>query len=312
MQAENLQVENLQSTNIQTLNGQGLEKGACPYLKIYSQEHFSGERALYAEKNAKIAFSTFSDGESPLKHAENVQLEQVIFTWKYPLWHSKNIELLNSHLLETARAGIWYTQGINIKNTLIAAPKSLRRCQDVFLQNVDMVQAEETLWNCENVNLENVSAKGPYFGMNSRNITINNLRLTGDYAFDGAKNIVVENSHFLSRDLFWNCENVTVRNSFISGEYLGWNSKNLHFENCVISSLQGLCYIDGLVMENCRFIDTVLAFEYSHVEVKAKGHIDSVFNPAGGKITADSIGSVTLDPERIDPKASEIKVCEHK
>ena len=105
----------------------------------------------------------------------------------------------------------------------------------------------------------------------------------------------------LSKDAFWNSENVTVYDSFISGEYLGWNAKNLTLINCTVESLQGFCYIDHLVMKHCKLINTTLAFEYSTVDVQIDGKIDSVLNPAGGRIQADSITELTLDNAKIDP-----------
>ena len=54
-------------------------------------------------------------------------------------------------------------------------------------------------------------------------------------------------------------------------------------------------------MRGCRLNHTNLAFEYSTVDAEIEGHIDSVFNPAGGRIKAGSIGEITLDPARIDP-----------
>ena len=66
------------------------------------------------------------------------------------------------------------------------------------------------------------------------------------------------------------------------------------------------CYVDNLVLRNCRLINTTLAFEYSSVDADVHGAIDSVFNPASGAIRADAIGELTLDPERIDPSATTV------
>ena len=137
--------------------------------------------------------------------------------------------------------------------------------------------------------------------MNCSDIKVDNLRLVGNYPFDGARNIEITNSRLISKDCFWNCENVTVRDSFISGEYLAWNSRNVTFENCTIESLQGLCYVDNLVLRNCRLINTTLAFEYSNVDADIHSTIDSVFNPSSGTIRADVIKELTLDPMKIDP-----------
>ena len=156
--------------------------------------------------------------------------------------------------------------------------------------------------------LEKVSAKGDYLAMNSSNIRVSDLKLDGNYCFDGAVNVVVENSELLSKDAFWNSENVTVRNCYINGEYLGWNSRNLTFVDCTIESLQGLCYIDNLVMKNCKLVNTTLAFEYSTVDAQINGKIDSVLNPTSGIIRASKIDSLILDKDRIDPKKTKIIV----
>ena len=142
--------------------------------------------------------------------------------------------------------------------------------------------------------------------MNCEGLDINDLTLVGNYSFDGVKNMTIRNSRLLSKDAFWNTDGVTVYDSFISGEYLGWNAKNLTLVNCTVESLQGMCYIDGLVMKNCRLINTTLAFEYSRVEADIVGKIDSVLNPSGGSITADHIDELIIEPSRVDPHAVRI------
>ena len=98
-----------------------------------------------------------------------------------------------------------------------------------------------------------------------------------------------------------NAENVTVYNSYISGEYLGWNSKNVTFVNCTIESLQGMCYMDNVVLKNCKTLNTTLAFEYSTVNAQINGSIDSIFNPQAGTITVDEIKELILEEDKIDP-----------
>ena len=99
---------------------------------------------------------------------------------------------------------------------------------------LSLPNAQETLWNCDDVVLNDVNAKGDYFAMNSKNIKIKNFNLDGNYAFDGGENIEIRNAVMNSKDSFWNCNNVVVYDSIIIGEYLGWNSKNLKFVNCNI------------------------------------------------------------------------------
>lgn len=178
---------------------------------------------------------------------------------------------------------------ITVEDSAIEAPKNFRRCKDIILKNVTFPNVAETLWHCDGVSMEQVTAKGDYFAMNSQNMKILGLTLYGNYSFDGAGNVEIRNSRLLSKDAFWNSENVTVYNSFISGEYLGWNAKNLTLINCTVESLQGMCYIDNLVMKNCKLHNTTLAFEYYTVDADIIGEIDNVMNPSGGVIRADSI-----------------------
>jgi len=266
-----------------------------------SHQYFSGERALFFGHELDIVDAVFADGESPLKHASDVSLDRVSFEWKYPLWYSRDITGQRTTLLETARSGIWYADGVDFTDSLIAAPKTFRRSRRIRLTRTDLPTAQETLWDCDDIELTDVTAHGDYFAINSRGITAKQLRLTGNYAFDGASDVVVDDALILSKDAFWNCHNVVVRHSTIIGEYLGWNSTGVTFEDCTIESLQGLCYIDGLTMRACRLLNTTLAFEYSQVDAEIEGAVDSIINPAGGIIRCGSVGQLTLDPKRIDP-----------
>lgn len=279
-------------------------------MKEIRQEFLTGERALFQGENLRIVDTIFDDGESPLKESRNIELIGSMFKWKYPLWYSKDITLKNCSIFEMGRAGIWYTDRISVEDTVIEAPKNFRRCRDVKLRNVNFVNAAETLWSCDGVELEQVTARGDYFAMNSQNLTLRDFTLAGNYSFDGVKNMELHHARLLSKDAFWNSENVTVYDSFISGEYLGWNARNLTLVNCTIESLQGMCYIDNLVMKNCKLINTTLAFEYSTVEAEITSRVDSVLNPAGGRICAESIGELILERDKINPEKTRI-VCKN-
>ncbi len=278
--------------------------------KIIRQEFLTGERALFMGKNLDIYDTIFDDGESPLKESRDINLYGSMFKWKYPLWYSKNIVAEDCHWFEMARAGVWYTDNIAVRRTLIQAPKNFRRCKGLELTDVTFTNAEETLWSCDDVTIDYVTAKGDYFAMNSNNMKIDDLKLDGNYSFDGCKNVEVRNSNLLSKDAFWNTENVTVYDSFISGEYLGWNAKNLTLINCTIESLQGMCYIDNLVMKNCKLINTTLAFEYSTVDADICSKIDSVMNPTSGTIKAKHIDNLIIEKDKVDPSKTKIIVQE--
>ncbi len=279
-------------------------------MNTIDQQHLTGERALFKSNNLIVKNSVFEDGESPLKESRNLDISDSIFRWKYPLWYCENVEVSNTTLLETARSGIWYTNNIAIIDSIIQASKTFRRGKDIRLTNVHMPKAEETFWNCENITLDNVQAEGNYFAMNSKNITAVDFSLSGNYAFDGAENIEIHNSKLISKDAFWNCKDVTVYDSVIIGEYLGWNSINLRFVNCYIESEQGLCYVENLVIENGKIINTDLAFEYSTVDVSVNTTIDSVKNPISGTIKAKNIGELIMEESEIDPAQTTVCLME--
>ena len=273
-------------------------------MKKISNELLTGERALFHGKDLDIDSTIFADGESPLKHGENINAVNTMYKWKYPLWYAKDVKVKDSTFFEMARSGIWYGKNINIEDTMIEAPKEFRRCDGVSLKNVSIPNANETFWMCKNIRLENVVAKGAYFGLNSENIYLDGLNLYGNYCFDGGKNIEVHNCRLLSKDSFWNTEDVVIYDSFIVGE----NSKNITLINCTVESLQGFCYIENLVMKNCKLVNTALAFEYSTVDVEITGKIDSVFNPKGGTIRAKEIGTLIMDGDNINPDDTKIIV----
>lgn len=277
-------------------------------MEIIREKKLTGERALFASRGLQIENCVFDDGESPLKESRDLILKDTLFRWKYPLWYCENVTARDCSWFEMARAGVWYTKHIRVENAMIQAPKNFRRCEDVTLIDTVFTHAEETLWSCRDVKLERVTARGDYFAMNCSGMEVDGLKLDGNYSFDGAKDVVIRNSRLLTKDAFWNSENVTVYDSFISGEYLGWNARNLTLVNCTVESLQGMCYVENLVMKDCTLIDTTLAFEYSSVDASIDSRVESILNPASGVIRAESVGELIREPDRIDPAKTQV-IC---
>ncbi len=277
-------------------------------MKKYARQIFTGERAHFCVRDINLYECTFDDGESPLKEGQNISVDACAFRWKYPLWYCRGVKVTNSTLFDTARAGIWYTQGIEMTNCIIEAPKTFRRSRGIKLVDVSIPNAQETLWNCEDVELTRVSAHGDYLAFNGKNFRLKDCMILSNYCFDGTENVLIENCRLLAKDAFWNSVNVTVKNSYISGEYLGWNARNLTLENCTIESLQGLCYIKGLRLVNCRLVNTTLAFEYSDVEADIDGTVDSVKNPSSGYIVADGYGEIIMEDDKVNTSLTRIEV----
>lgn len=274
-------------------------------MKEFRGQKYDGERALFGTHGALIDGCTFVEGESPVKECSDIEITNSRFVGKYPIWYDKNIRVKDSTLETGARAGLWYVDELKIDNTVIEAPKTIRRCSNISLTDVNFTEGPETLWHNNGVKLKNVTAKGDYFAMNCENMEIDGLDLVGNYSFDGVKNVTIKNSRIIGRDAFWNSEDITLENCVLSGNYLAWNTKNISFTNCRVESLQGLCYIENLVMKNCDLTGTTLAFEYSSLDAQIS-EIDSIINPASGSIRAEKIGNLILEKEIVDTAKTEI------
>ena len=88
-------------------------------MKQIKDEVLTGERAAYASKDTEFINCIFEDGESPIKESTNIKVINCDFKWKYPLWYCKNVEVIGSTWHLMGRSGIWYTDGITIKDSLI-------------------------------------------------------------------------------------------------------------------------------------------------------------------------------------------------
>lgn len=269
---------------------------------------YTGERALYGIKDEELNNIEFHDGESPLKETSNLKLNNITFSYKYPLWYSNNIILKKSLFNEMSRSGIWYTNNIKLIDSTVDAPKEFRRCKKVSIINSKFSKAEETLWNCKDVYIKDSYFNGDYLLKNSTNVTLENVRVDGNYIFDGGKNIIVKNCYLNSKDSFWNVKNATIYNSTIIGEYIGWNSENLTFINCKIESIQGFCYVKNLKLIDCEIKNTNLAFEYTTINATIKAQNLSIKNPIKGKIVVDRVDDIILDEKYINPKKTKIIV----
>ncbi|MDD4413792.1 MAG: DUF3737 family protein [Oscillospiraceae bacterium] len=269
---------------------------------------FEGERPLYGSKDIELENVKIYPGESALKETKNIHATHCEFMGKYPFWHTDGALIEDCLFTVYARAAIWYSKGIIMRNSKVEAPKMFRELDGVTLDNVKLTVAEETLWNCRDIKLTNVEAvKGDYILMNGKNIEIDNLKLQGNYSFQDVHNAVVRNSILNSKDAFWHTENVTVYDSVLNGEYLGWYSKNLRLVNCTISGTQPLCYVENLIMENCVMTESAdLAFEYTTLQATINSPVASIKNPLGGSIRAKSIGEVILDENCRNRGACEI------
>ena len=224
---------------------------------------FDEERALYNLCDTDVKDCVFAgpaDGESVLKEARNIGVEDCSFSLRYPLWHVKKFNMKDSTMDEKTRAAIWYATDGVIEDSNLHGIKAVRECGNIHISSCD-------------IHLEDV-------------------RLHGKYSFQYVHGLTVSDCILDTKDAFWHSTNITVRDSVVKGEYLGWFSDGLTLINCKISGTQPLCYCKNLKLINCTMEDTDLSFEYSDVDADVVGSIMSVKNPRSGVIVCDGVGEI--------------------
>lgn len=266
-------------------------------METIKNREFGGERPLFASHHLRLEDVTIHAGESALKCCSDIEADRCRFEGKYPFWHVDGFTIHDCLFTEGARAALWYSRNLEMTDTQVDAPKMFREMDSLSLRNVRIPDAQETLWMCRNVELENVEvANADYLFMHSSDINIKDYRQQGNYSFQYCRNVTIRNAVIDSKDAFWNTENVTVYDSELTGEYLAWHSKNLRLVRCKISGTQPLCYCENLVMEDCTMAaDADLAFEESSLHARIIGPVTSIKNPTTGVIVADHIGELIID-----------------
>ena len=266
-------------------------------MEIIKNQHFEGERPLFEKHHLRLEQVTIGEGESAIKECSDIEVEDCHFWGKYPFWHVHGFKINRCQFDAGARSALWYSDHLDMRDTIIDGPKMFREMHDLYLENVTINDADETFWRCQNIEGKNLTLhEGTYPFMFCDHVKIDGLKSDSKYVFQYCKNVELRNANIVTKDSFCECENVTVYDSVLDGEYLAWHSKNVRLVNCHLAGEQLLCYADNLVLENCTFdkaCDRV--FEYSNVEADIRGHIENIKNPSSGHVVADSIGSITID-----------------
>ena len=249
-------------------------------MEIIKDKKYGGERPLFGVNNLCLENIEIEDGESGIKCCKNIECRNSRFYGKYPWWHVDKSLITDCYFASGSRSAIWYSTEMVMKNSVIDGPKFFREMKNLELDNVKINDADETFWKVDGLKIKNVE-----------------LHQDAKYVFQYCKNVEVHNAKIITKDSFWECENVTVYDSELNGEYLAWHSKNIKLVRCHISGEQPLCYLDGIILEDCTF-DAACdrAFEDSrNIDARIKGSISEIKNPISGKIVADKIGRITYD-----------------
>lgn len=270
-------------------------------MTIYHTQTFDEERALYASTDIQVFNCRFEgpqDGESALKECTNVQTENCTFALRYPLWHSRHIQMTHCQMTEMCRAALWYSSDIHILHSKLHGIKALRECAQVFMHHCSMISSEFG-WFTKGIHMDTCSAAGEYFMLHSHQLEFQNVTLKGKYSFQYITDSTFEHCTFDTKDAFWHAKNITVKNCTLKGEYLAWYSEHVTFENCKIIGTQPFCYCKDLKLINCEMIETDLSFEKSQVQATLISPILSIKNPLSGYIQAPLVHELILD----DPEA---------
>lgn len=279
-------------------------------MTLYENHFFPSERALYGMRDVRLvqcAFQGAEDGESALKEAEGVVLEQCYMELRYPLWHCRGVTMRESVMTPTCRAALWYAEGVKAEGSQLHGIKAVRECRDVEIRNSSVVSAEFG-WKCRGLSLEKTTVEGEYLFLDSQEIRFRECTLTGKYSFQYVQDVVIERSTLNTKDAFWHSRNVRVCDSVVRGEYLGWYSDGLTLERCHIVGTQPLCYATNLRLVECTMEGCDLSFEYSDVEATVRGPIDSVKNPRSGRILAEAYGEVLFTEDVKMPCTATVSV----
>ncbi len=266
-------------------------------MKIFENEVFDEERALYGSKNVMLRHCNFdgpADGESALKESSDVTVDDCYWNLRYPFWHVHELSIMDTELTSNCRAAIWYSDHIQIKNTRLYGIKALRECSDVEIADCYIVSPEFG-WSVNHINMKDTKAESEYFMMRSKNLIFSNVTFYGKYSFQYIEDAVFEHCNMDTKDAFWHAKNVTIKDSIIKGEYLAWYCENVTFENCKIIGTQPLCYCKNLKLIQCEMIDTDLCFEKSEVMATITTPVISIKNPLSGCIKVPKVGEIIRD-----------------
>ena len=265
--------------------------------QIIADKQFDIERALYHLEDTRVSNCIFAgpaDGESVLKEARNIEVDQSRFSLRYPMWHVKEFTMTGSTMDELTRAALWYADHGKINDCTLGGIKAVRECDDIQMENCQ-IDSPEFGWKCNNIILTDSSVTSEYIFLDSKNIRLDNVKMNGKYSFQYIENLEINNCDLDTKDAFWHSKDITVRDSVVKGEYLAWFSEGLTLINCKIIGTQPLCYCKDLKLINCTMQDTDLAFEYSDVTADIIGNVESIKNPKSGTITVDSVGTIIHD-----------------
>ena len=106
-------------------------------MKLIQDQTLDHERALYGSNNLHVVNCSFkgaNDGESALKECSNICVDNSLFDLRYPFWHNTNLTIKHSQLTTNCRAALWYSNNLNIEDSILHGIKAIRECKDINIR----------------------------------------------------------------------------------------------------------------------------------------------------------------------------------
>ena len=149
----------------------------------YERLSLDEERALYGITHATVKNCLFdgpADGESALKEASDVTVENCDFRLRYPLWHVHGGRMAGCTLTDTCRAALWYTEDMAIEGSTLGGIKALRECAGVEIRDCS-IDSQEFGWKSKNITLTDCDLTAEYVFFDSRDVKLDRVKMKGKY-----------------------------------------------------------------------------------------------------------------------------------
>ena len=127
-------------------------------MKLIKDTEFGGERPLFESHDLRLENVVIRAGESAIKECSNIEAFECRFEGNYPFWHVHGFKIDRCYFDVGALGPVVLRPPENDRYG-IDAPKMFRDMENIDLEQVDLTDAMETLWNCRNIKLRHVSAE---------------------------------------------------------------------------------------------------------------------------------------------------------
>ena len=156
-------------------------------MEVISNTEFGGERPLFESHNLRLENVVIRAGESAIKECSNIEAIDCRFEGNYPFWHVHGFVIDRCFFDIGGRSALWYSDHLKMTDTRIDAPKMFREMHDIEIENVEMNDADEVFWRCQNLNIKNLKLHGgtyPFMfssdiridGYSIKDVTLDSLR----------------------------------------------------------------------------------------------------------------------------------------